>query len=233
MPALRAGLALIAVVLSACSPSKREAAVLSSPSPSADPGRPLPDPWPEIVARVNGQPITLAQLLPAARRELSVFPKPDREEQLPAAMRGALDKYVTRELLLQEAMRRGITADARAVERAYDRMHEGHAQEPEWTAFLAAQGLDPRTLRAELRVQHTVAALLADEVARFPIAAAEARAAYDANPSAFGTLPDGKPPGFEAVRAQLELRLRQSRRQQIQGALQARLRRDARIAIFL
>ncbi len=47
---------------------------------------------------------------------------------------------------------------------AYDQMRREHADEAAWAEFLAEQGMDPQSFRAELRAQHTVAALLDQEV---------------------------------------------------------------------
>jgi type VI protein secretion system component VasK len=52
------------------------------------------------------------------------------------------------------------------VEWAYDQMRREHADEKEWEEFLAGQGMSPQSLRAELRSQHTVAALLEQELRR-------------------------------------------------------------------
>jgi hypothetical protein len=128
-----------------------------------DPGRPLPSPLPEIAARVNGEDIPFFRLLPLARAELQALPDEEQEARMPEVVRRALSTYVDRELLFQEATRRGVTADKRTLNWAYD---QARAQHPEdWGRFLAEQGMDEKSFRTELRVQHTVAALL-EAVAR-------------------------------------------------------------------
>jgi hypothetical protein len=75
----------------------------SSPSPAAlDPSRPLPSPVPEVVARVNGQPIRIQQILPLAKAELDRVSVAERDRKKPEVLRRAA-QYVDRELLLQEA----------------------------------------------------------------------------------------------------------------------------------
>jgi len=232
MSATRAVVAVLALTLAACSrPATGPAA---SPSPAAlDPGRPLPSPVPEVVARVNGQPIRIHQILPMAKAELDRVSVAERERKKPEVLRRALQQYVDRELLLQEALARGITADSRQVDWAYDQMRREHTDEAAWMEFLAGQGLNPQSLRAELRSQHTVAALLDQEVRSWPVPEAEARAVYESNPRGFGPPGAEAPPSFEAVRGEVEEALRRNERGEIQDALLARLRAKARIELLL
>jgi len=139
------------------------------PSPSSatlDPARPLPSPVPDVVARVNGQPILIQQILPMAKAELDRVSVATRDRKKPEVLRHALQEYVDRELLVQEALARGIEADSREVDWDYDQMRREHADDKAWEDFLAEQGMDARSFRAELRTQHTVAALLDQELRR-------------------------------------------------------------------
>jgi hypothetical protein len=151
----------------ACSPAARPPASSASPGPRAseDPSRPLPSPLPDVVARVNGQAIRLSQLLPRAKAELRRPSASDGEPRRAEALRRALQLYVERELLLQEALARGIEADDRQVAWAYDQLRREYADEAAWAQYLAGEGLDVPALRAELRVQRTIAALLEREAA--------------------------------------------------------------------
>jgi hypothetical protein len=160
MNATRAAVILLVLLPAACS---RGPASAPSPSPAAA-DRPLPSPVPDVVARVNGQPIPIHQILPMAKAELDRVSVADRERKKPEVLRHALQRYVDRELLVQEALARGVEADSRQVDWAYDQMRRDHADEAAWKEFLAGQGMDPQSFRAELRSQHTVAALLDQEV---------------------------------------------------------------------
>jgi hypothetical protein len=150
--------ALLAL-LAACSPP----APSGSASSSADPGRPLPSPLPDVVARVNGQAIDIRQVLPLAKVELDNVSVADRDRLKPEIVRRAVQKYVDRELLLQEALARDLKVDSREVDWAYDQMRREHRDDAAWSEFLAGQGMDPQSVRAELRAQRLVAALLAEE----------------------------------------------------------------------
>ncbi len=157
--------ALLVLTLAGC--SRPAGGPAASPSAAAlDPARPLPSPVPEVVARVNGQAVRIQQILPLAKAELDRLPGDQRDAKKPEVVRHALQQYVDRELLLQEALARGVQADSREVDWAYDQLRREHPNDRAWADFLARQGMDPQSLRAELRAQHTVAAMLDQELQR-------------------------------------------------------------------
>lgn len=138
----------------------------ASPSDTAareDPARPLPSPVPEIAARVNGQSIPFFRILPLAQAELDAMPESEREARMPEAVRRALDRYIDRELLFQEATSRGVSVDKRALDWAYDQARAEFPGDEDWARLLAERGMDEKAFRAELRVQQTVSALLEEE----------------------------------------------------------------------
>lgn len=227
--------ALAAAFASSCSRpgNLAGAAPTSYPTDEASLSRPLPQPVPEPVARVNGQPISVRQVLPMAKKELDQGPPGEVEQRKPAAVRRALLRYVERELLLQEAFARGIAAESRQVDWAYDQMRREHPDDAEWGVYLAGQGLDPQRLRTELRQQHTVAALVDAELAKEPVSEADARAAFDANPAAFTPAGASTVPPFEAVREATIAAVRETRRRAVAEALVAKLRAKARVEIYI
>lgn len=166
----------------ACSrpPDQRQAAASPSPSPR-DLDAPLPDPLPRVAAQVNGRPLGTSQVVVLAEAMLARG-APGR----PRAYRAAVDQLVARELLLAEAIARGIAADAAAVERAYDEARVPYKEEAAWLEWLKAQALTPESYREELRVKLTVERLLAAAIP--PIAAPseqDLRGYYDRNPQTF------------------------------------------------
>lgn len=153
---------LVALALASCSRPAAGPGGPATPGP-AELARPLPSPVPDVVARVNGRPVRVHQILALAKAELDRMSVAERDARKPEALRRALEKYVDRELLLQEALARGVEADSRAVEWAFDQMRRERRDEQAWAEFLAGQGLDERALRGELRAQLTVEALLDGE----------------------------------------------------------------------
>jgi hypothetical protein len=175
-----AAVALAWLAHAACTPAAKPSA---SASPSAagnsssDLSRPLPSPIPDVVARVNGQPIRLAQLVPRAKAELKRSSGAGQGRREAEAVRRALEDYVERELLVQEALARGVVADDRQVGWSYDQARREYPDDGAWAEFLASEGFAPQSFRAELRVQQTIRALLEREARARGLSAGEARAA--------------------------------------------------------
>ena len=232
MTPTRASLVLL-LLLAACSGAKSPEASSVAASATPDPARPLPLRLPDVVARVNGQEIGIRQILPLAKSMLDRVSVPEREKRKPQALRQALEDFVDRELLLQEALARGISADTRAVERSYDQLRREHPDEADWSHFLSEQGMDPQSFKAELRVQHTVSALVAQELEGWPVPESEARAAFEANPRGFGSAGPDETRSFEAVRSEVEQAVRHFKAEEIRKALVARLRARAKIELYL
>jgi hypothetical protein len=234
MTASRAALVPLLLLLGSCSGAPAPDTASSAPgAPTPDPDRPLPLPMPEVVARVNGQEIRIRQILPLAKAALDRVSAAERDKRKPGVVRQALDEFITRELLLQEALRRGLSADTRSVERGYDQLRGEYAGDTQWANVLAEQGTDPQSFKAELRVQHTIGALLAQEVQAWPVPEADARAAFESDPLGFGPPDAADAPSFESVRGEVEQAVRQHKAEEIQAALAARLRAQAKIEHYL
>lgn len=180
-----------------------KAAPSPTPAPTATSDaeklRPLPSPLPMIAGRVNGEDIPIRNV--AIMVEESIELGKVDESRRNALYREALDQLVRREVLFQEAQARGVTVDPVQVQRAYDRMRGQHADEAAWKGFLKSRSLDEDLLRAELRIRHTVQALLESEAAKQPVSASEeeVRALYDQTDQEAGASPVPKPP-YEAVK---------------------------------
>jgi hypothetical protein len=151
------------VALGGCSAPEADTGPSAEVTATPDPGRPLPSPFPDVVARVNGEPIRFAQIVPLARQEMARLSNDEQAAGRPAAVRRALERYIDRELLFQEARARGFTVDERRLAWAYDQARQEYPDDEEWEAFLAEEGLDPQALRTEIRIQQTVGALLEAE----------------------------------------------------------------------
>src|SRR5262245_37827315 len=137
---------LAALLLGGCPapgplPAPAESPRATPPSPGATPltptptppplaEAPLPSPLPDIVARLDGEPIYLAQIVPMTKAKLEHAIDRDREK--PAALRAALGEYIDRELLLKEALARGVQADTRSVQRLYDNARADYPDEEKW-----------------------------------------------------------------------------------------------------
>lgn len=191
--------ALAAVASVSCggdrgSPSPPPPVAAASPSPTAEPGAPpeidrvtpLPRPLPDVAGRVNGQAIPLSTVRLLADQAARRAGKPRAPEE-PFVYRQALQQGVVRELLFQEAVRRKVKADDAVLEQAYNEARVQYKDDKAWSAMLAEQGLSPQAFRNELRLQHTIQALLEQVAAEAQVQATEqeAMAFYDSHPAVF------------------------------------------------
>ena len=133
-----------------------------------------------MVARINGQPVHFLSIVPLAKPILDQAQ--DREKARPTVLRAALDRYIGRELLFQEALARGLRSDDATIEQAYNESRLRHPDEEEWGDTLMRQGFDRSTFRTELRVQATLARLAEEEAKKAPpVSDEEAEAYYNAH----------------------------------------------------
>lgn len=157
------------------------AAADTAPIP-VDDKTPLADPLPHVAARVNGRTIPTSQVVIVAENAL----RSGQGRARIAVYRQAMSQLIARELLLEEALARGLKADDDAVERAYDEARVPYKDEAAWRELLAKQGFTPESFRAEQRAKLTVNLLLGQQAQTAePPTEAEAKRAYDENPRLF------------------------------------------------
>jgi hypothetical protein len=220
-----------ALALAACAGPPRPTSTPGAATGPIDSQRPLPSPLPDVAARVNGQPVPLLRVMLAARRAQAQAA--DRSIPDPAALRAALQQLLVRELLLQEALARGVQADAREVERVYDSERARHLNETDWHMFLAKRGLSADEFRAELRARATVDALQRQVVADIDPGAFsddEARAFYAAHPE---LSPSQPPLPYERAEESVRHALAQTRARERLDELVRSLEAKATIEVLL
>jgi SurA-like protein len=118
----------------------------------------------DIVARVNGEPVTRAETL---AMQADPFARPDVDR-----VGFALRKTIIRRLVLQEAARREVRIQDEDVDRAIVALPRTFADGGSLLAWLRARGLDERSLRETIRTELTIARVIAGVVS--DAAAAEA-----------------------------------------------------------
>jgi parvulin-like peptidyl-prolyl isomerase len=178
-------LMLALVSVAGCSRQDRKAPVAAAGAPpEIDEVTPLPSPIPEVVARVNGTAVPRGPVLALAARGLKSSVSPDSER--PGVVRRAMHQYIIRELLLQQAVVRGIVAKQENVDAAHDASRSTVKDDKEWAEKLALAGFEPAGYRDELRAQMTVSALLATLAKEIPEPSeSDAAKFYAANPALF------------------------------------------------
>jgi len=218
------------------SPSPSATPVPTAPAASADPMRPLPSPLPAVAARVNGEDIPIRNV--AIMVEESIELGRVSESKRNALYRDALEQLIRREVLLQEAQARGVKADDLEVQRTYDQMRGHHKDEQAWRDFLKSRSLDEEKLRTEIRIRHTVQALLAGEAAQRALTASdeEARALYDSTDASAFQPPGGSPapkPPFETVKEFLRQEVVQRKHAEASARFVESLTARAKVERFL
>ena len=160
---------LVLLALIGAAACRRGASIAQAPGAATGPidrYRPLPDPLPSIAARVDGQPIPTTRVAILARQRSDRGNLKDGPDA--GVLREVLQQLIVRELLFQEALRRGLSADARALDRAYDELRATEPDDEHWRQRLAREGTSAHDIKQELRVQATVAELIASLRRRTP-----------------------------------------------------------------
>lgn len=227
---------------SASGPAPAAAAPASVPpaTPAIDGSKPLPDPLPEVAAVVNGRAVAMRHVKAVAEQAMASGRVPPNQKAL--AYRQALDQFIVRELLVQEALARGVTPDAQRVEQAENQVRSRYPDAAAFKAALAQQGLDEAAFRGELRVQATTDALvqkIGQEMEPPAVSDAEVKAFYEGNAAEFVVrdrvrgghilvrVPkDASPAGKAALRARIEGVLEQIQKGGDFSALAARHSED-------
>ncbi|GAB4329188.1 MAG: peptidylprolyl isomerase [Phototrophicales bacterium] len=113
--------------------SVEEPVVIPTIPPDAEPSLPLDEDGNQIVARVNGQPITLTAFERALARNAAVVSDVASYDALAAF---ELDKLIEQEVILQAAAEMGIVVSDEAVDAEYQFMRTSISDETEWQNWL-------------------------------------------------------------------------------------------------
>ena len=118
-----------------------------------------------LVARVDGEPILLSELMRHASPRLAPLatePAWKRAQALRAALRAEIDRAVEAQLLAALARRRGLTVTDAQIDAALARIAEDqHLTLDELWAHAEASGYSPAVYREEIRRQLVEQALIA------------------------------------------------------------------------
>jgi hypothetical protein len=124
----------------------------------AQPAEPRPEPralpaCPNIVARIDGQPISRAQL--RLKGEIGARIDPAVQGNLEGAYQNGMNDLIRRQLLFQEAQAHHFEAEPSAVDVAEKELRGSLGDETAVDGFLASLGVDRRWLRHEAWIQET------------------------------------------------------------------------------
>ena len=138
-----------------------------------------------VVARVNGEPVTIDEFRDFFRIYLAqTYYHGVEPDKYPAIAEDAFEMLVTDRLLLQEAERRGLAGDAESVTKRLAQLRTRYARSP---GGAEAFDRDAEQLAMELLRDTKIGALTALVKDVGELTEAEIRAFYEANPDLFTT----------------------------------------------
>jgi foldase protein PrsA len=147
--------AAAALSVTACRKGEEPAVAAAAQPPAADdapaaPPKPMPAELPEVLARVNGEPVTKTNFdLLVKNMELGGGPIPaERRDEI---LRTSLDRLITYTVLTQEAKKRSVEPSDSEVEARLDEMRQQFPDPAAFEKALADRGMTVERLKADAR----------------------------------------------------------------------------------
>lgn len=180
--------AALAASLVACkkNPAAEPAAAAQTPAAGQTPAPPKPMPavLPDVLARVNGEPVTKLDFDRLVKNmELSQGPiPPERRDEI---LRQALDQLITYHVMKQEAATRKLAIPDADLDSRVKQM-QGKMSTEQFTKALADRNTTEAQLRSDARADMMIDKMMEGEVATVTAATEpEAKEFYDKNPDKF------------------------------------------------
>lgn len=163
-----------------------QAAAPGQPTAEAAARKPLPAELPEVLARVDGEPISRAEFERAVKNVEGRAGSPIPAERRDEILRDILDQLVAYRALLQESRARKVTVADPEVEARIDAIRKQFPDEGTFGKALADRGLSLDRLRADTREELLVAKLVESEVKpQIAVTESDIKAFYEENPEHF------------------------------------------------
>ena len=189
---------VVILVLTACSrntpaaasseqvaPAPSEAQAAAPAAPDAPPPAPVPAQLPEIVARVNGEAISKADLEMAVSQLEARAGQPVPPEQRDRVLRGVLEELIGYRLLRFETVARKIVVPDTEIEARIAEIRSQFPSEEAFTQTLGARGMTLAGLRTQAREGMQIDSLLRTAITATPVTAEQVTAFYNENPGEF------------------------------------------------
>jgi peptidyl-prolyl cis-trans isomerase C len=160
-----------------------------TPAARPEPIKPMPAQLPEVLARVNGEPVTkfdfdrlIKNMEVSANQPVSMLPEDRRNEVL----RNALNQLVTYTVLLQEARARKISVSDAEIDQNIKQMRSQFPTEEAFKKALDSRNMTIDKLKSDARIDMTINKMMEAEIANLPAPTdAQVREFYDKNPDKF------------------------------------------------
>ena len=176
---------LLVLVVTACS---RDAKNTTAPPASAEPEavKPLPATLPDVLARVNGETITLKEVEDYIKNLEGQFGGPVPAEQRDQIYRGVIDQMVGYKLLLQEATARKVIVPDAEIEAKIDDVRKQFPSEDLFMQALISRNLTLDRMRSDARGEIAITRLIETEIAdKVALKPGQVEDFYKQNPDQF------------------------------------------------
>jgi peptidyl-prolyl cis-trans isomerase C len=180
----------LAIAAASCrkppAPEQNAAAGTAKPAeqpPAPAPPKPMPAQLPDVLARVNGEPV-LKSDFDRLIRNMEMGGGPIPAERRDEVLRSMLDQLITYTVMTQEARQKNVTVTDAEVEARIANMR-GRGNDAEFKKALEARKMSLEQLRTDARAQLTIEKLIESQVSNAVATEAEAREFYDKNPDKF------------------------------------------------
>ena len=157
-----------------------------APAPPAAPPKPVAAQLPDVVARVNGEPVKKADFERMLKTLEARAGQPIPADQRDRVLRDALDQLITYTLLSQESQKRGVKIETAEIDAKMGQLQSQFPTQEAFEKALKDRGMTAESLRKDATVDLSVTKLMDAEVATLPAPSdAEAREFYDKNQDKF------------------------------------------------
>ena len=151
-----------------------------------EPVKPVPATLPDVIARVNDQPVTKTEFDRLIKNMEMGAGQPVPADRRDEIFRKAIDQLVTYTVLSQEVKARNVSVADAEIESNIGEMRKRFPTEQEFQKALSSRGMTMERLRADARVDMAINKLMETELANQAEATdAQVREFYDKNPDKF------------------------------------------------
>jgi peptidyl-prolyl cis-trans isomerase C len=185
---------VVAIALSACSkqaanqanPDAASTAAAPQGQAPAQPAKPVPAQLPDLVARVNGEPISKSdfeQAIKAAEQRAGTPVPPDQRDRI---YRDILDQMIGYKLLVQESKVRKVAVPDAEIEARIITLKQQFPDEDAFKQALAQQKMTVDQIKSDARQEMAIKKLVDDEIAsKIAVKPEDVQAFYQENPKSF------------------------------------------------